>query len=215
MINGVHSIFPPPEVTSHPGGDPISEKKLNNGDGTWSTKKEILGWIFDGENSTITLPPEKCNAIIKQIHHLLKLTRPSLNKFQHIAGKLQHASMGIPSGWALFSPIQIAMRNDPPFINLTTTLKKIFKDWQYFIKYMKNNLTSVLQLVINYPDYLGHSDSCKLGTGGVWNSGLKPVNPFMWQLRWSQDIQDDLISESNPKGRLTINDLELTGLVLS
>lgn len=27
ILHGVHSIFPPPEVTGHPGEDPISQKK--------------------------------------------------------------------------------------------------------------------------------------------------------------------------------------------
>ena len=48
VLHGIHSIFPPPKITGHNGFDPISESKLHKGDGTWSTKKEILGWLFDG-----------------------------------------------------------------------------------------------------------------------------------------------------------------------
>jgi hypothetical protein len=80
---------------------------------------------------------------------------------------------------------------------------------------MKDHPSSVLQLVQNIPDYIGHSDSCGLGTGGVWTSGLKSMKPFLWQLRWPDDIRNNLISSSNPKGNITINDLELAGLVLN
>ena len=152
MINGIHSIFPPPEVTTHNGGDPIAEKKLNNGDGTWCHLKEILGWIFDGKNFTIHLPPPKCTAIIKEINKILKMKRSSLNKYQKIAGKLQHASFGIPDGRSLFSPIQQAMAHSPEFINLTPELKNILSDWKYIISFLKRHPTSVLQLVKNYPD---------------------------------------------------------------
>ena len=48
LLHAIHSVFPPPAVTGHAGEDPVSLKKLQQGDGTWETKKEILGWVFDG-----------------------------------------------------------------------------------------------------------------------------------------------------------------------
>jgi hypothetical protein len=215
MVNGIHAIFPPPEVTGHPGGDPVSEKKLAKREGVWDFCKEILGWDFDGKNYTIQLPPEKCKAIILQIRQLLQLQRPSLNKYQKIAGKLQHAAFGIPCGRALFSPIQEAMRHNPEFIPLTNDLRQIFSDWQYMIKFMMNHPTSVLQLVVHFPDYIGYSDACGLGAGGVWTDGMKKVpRPFLWQVEWPTDIKNSLVSSSNPTGTITINDLELAGMVL-
>jgi hypothetical protein len=216
MIHGIHSIFPPPEITGHPGGDPVSEKKLDKGEGVWSFHKEILGWDFHGDDYTLQLPPKKCDAIVKLIRDTLLLPRASLNKYQKIAGKLQHASFGIPCGRALFSPLQHAMRSNPSFVNLTPELKQILSDWQYIITYMKNHPSSVLQLVTNLPDYVGNSDACALGAGGVWFSGLKNLpQPFLWQVPWPEDIRSNLVSESNPNGTLTINDLELAGLVLN
>jgi hypothetical protein len=95
MINGIHSVFPPPEVTGHPDRDPISEKKLLT-EGIWDTKKEILGWDFNGKDFTLHLPPKKCDAIIADIQKLLKIKWPSLNKYQKLSGQLQHASFGVP-----------------------------------------------------------------------------------------------------------------------
>jgi hypothetical protein len=48
VLEAIHSIFPPPLVTGHNRDEPISIKKLLEGDGAWSARKEILGWIFDG-----------------------------------------------------------------------------------------------------------------------------------------------------------------------
>ena len=216
MIHGIHSIFPPPEIRGHPGGDPISEKKLDNGEGVWSFKKEILGWDFDGEEFTMQLPPKKCKVIIALIRKMRKLQRPSLNKYERLVGKLQHASFGLPCGRALFSPLQQAMRHNPPFVPLTSELKQILEDWEYIINFMKNHPTSVLQLLYNYPDYIGHSDACALGAGGTWSSGLKEIlKPFLWQVQWPDDIRNALITEQNPTGTITINDLELAGLLLN
>ena len=93
MLHGIHSIFPPPQVTKHCGADPISETKLEKGEGTWDTTEEILGWVFDGTNYTIQLPVEKCISICSDIRKLVKKTKAPLNTFQKIAGRLQHASM--------------------------------------------------------------------------------------------------------------------------
>ena len=215
MINGIHSIFPPPEITTHPGGDPVSEKKLDKGEGTWAFTKEILGWDINGKDFTLQLPPKKCDDIIRLIKKMSKTKRPSLNKYQKLAGKLQHASFGIPWGRSLFTPIQMAMAGDPKFVPLTEELRLILDDWKFIIQYMKKNPSSVLQLVKNWPDYIGHSDACKLGAGGTWGNGLKQIEPFLWQVEWPQAVQRELITDSNPDGSITINDLELAGMVLN
>ena len=67
MLHGIHSIFPPLEVSGHQGEDPISQKKLIQGEGLWETTKDILGWIFDRSNFTIQPTPDKCQKIAKLI----------------------------------------------------------------------------------------------------------------------------------------------------
>ena len=115
----------------------------------------------------------------------------------------------------MFSPIQAAMTGGPEFIPLTQTLKIALSDWSHMVRYLKNNPTSVLQLIVNAPWYIGFSDACKLGAGGIWCSGTQFLLPFLWQVEWPQDIQDALITDNNPKGSITINDLELAGIVLN
>ena len=49
-LYGVHSMFPPPEITNHKGGkDSISIKKLEKGDATFMTKKLVLGFMLGGK----------------------------------------------------------------------------------------------------------------------------------------------------------------------
>ena len=110
MLYGVHSIFPPPEVSGHHGQDPISQKKMDQGDGTWSTTKEILGWLVDGANFTIQLTPDKFEKIARLIKKVCKTKFCEIKKIQELAGKLQHASFGIPGGKGLFSPIHRALK---------------------------------------------------------------------------------------------------------
>jgi hypothetical protein len=59
LLQGIHSVFPPPLVTGHAGEDPIAMKKLLEGDRLWDTRKEILGWVFDSIHRCIELPADK------------------------------------------------------------------------------------------------------------------------------------------------------------
>lgn len=215
MLHGIHAIFPPPSITQHNGFDPISEAKLDKGEGTWSTTKEILGWNFDGEKGTIQLPLKKCEKIRLLIKHMVKQDKCTLKQYQQLAGKLQHASFGMPGGKGLFSPLQMAMLSDPEFIVLTPYLKQTLTNWRYIIRYMEVHPTSMKQLVLEYPSYIGYSDACRLGAGGVWCSGTVALEPFLWQVKWPKEIQNALVTAQNKSGTITINDLELAGAVLN
>jgi hypothetical protein len=67
-LHSIDSVFAPKGPT-HPTSrkEPISEKKLGQGDAHWSTKKTILGWDLDTEASTLTLPPHR----LARLHALL------------------------------------------------------------------------------------------------------------------------------------------------
>jgi hypothetical protein len=59
-IHGIHSFFPQPGVTGHSGGkEPISAKKLIQGDGNFTSSKEMIGFTFDGIKRTVCLPADK------------------------------------------------------------------------------------------------------------------------------------------------------------
>jgi hypothetical protein len=58
MLNEVHSILSPPAVRGHNGFDLTLDGKLEKGDGTFTFKKEILGWEIGGNEYTIKLIDE-------------------------------------------------------------------------------------------------------------------------------------------------------------
>eukprot|EP00957_Ditylum_brightwellii_P040263 3046864-Ditylum_brightwellii.AAC.1 len=82
-----------------------------------------------------------------------------LKRYQELSGKLQHASLGIPGGGGLFSPLQMAILGDPEFIRITPFLQEALLDWQTLIRYMQHHPTLVKQLVTDYPHYIGHTDA--------------------------------------------------------
>lgn len=214
ILHGVHSIFPPPEVSGHTGEDPVSMKKLKAGDGLWDFEKEILGWIFNGLDWTIRLPEDKVHKIQTLISETASSTEVPLKTYQTMAGKLNHATHGIPNGRGLFAPIYAAMKNDPDMVPLTPPLKRALTDWHDMLHIVKERPTHVLELSPGEPHYIGYVDACKSGIGGVWFSGTKHLPYHVWRLELPQDIQDNLVSESNPDGTITINDLEMAGVLL-
>ena len=208
IIHGIHSVFPPPEVTLHAGEDPISQKKLHEGEGTWDTTKELLGWIIDGANYTIHLEQSRCKAIASLITRVAYQKKCPLQKFQKVAGKLQHASFAIPGGKGLFSPIYRALRGTPPYITITPLLKSALLDWRTIIHQFSTTPSSVRLLIPQMPHFLQYTDACFLGCGGVTSPGIASLPHVVWQFEWPPSIKPLIGS------KLSINDLELAGIVM-
>ena len=208
IIVGIHSIFPPPEITKHQGEDPISQKKMHQGESTWETTKELLGWIMDGVEFTIQLAPTRCKRIVTLITKVAHMKRCPLQKFQTLAGKLQHASFAIPGGKGLFSPIYHALKGTPPFITISPILKAALLDWRTIIHQFSRMPTSVRLLVPQPPNFLVYTDACFLGCGGITCPGLSDLPHVVWKFEWPSSIKHQIGKT------LSINDLEMAGIVM-
>jgi hypothetical protein len=109
MLHGIHTVFPPPAITNHGGGDPIPEKKLKAGDGLWEVRKEILGWIFNGIQRTIELPNDKINKMLEAIKLAKRQSWLPQKECESLRGKRRHARMGLPEGQAILLPLDQAL----------------------------------------------------------------------------------------------------------
>jgi len=86
MLFGVHSIFPPPAISGHHGQDPVLQKKLAQGEGSWETT---------GVKFTLQLMVKKICKLIKRVCTAKTVTKL---QYQELTGKIQHASFGVPGG---------------------------------------------------------------------------------------------------------------------
>jgi hypothetical protein len=215
ILHGIHSVFPPTDITKHCGGDPISEKKMANGDGIWKFEKEILGWVVNGQDFTIYLPPNKSKKIQIMLRQLSKKKECTLHDLQQVAGKLNHACIGLPNGRGLLSPINNAMQGGKTTIEITPTLKQALTDWIYLLQRISSRPSSVLELTADTPWFIAYVDASKHGVGGVWINGTKQITPTVWRLEWPKEVRNNLVTSSNKKGTLTISDLEMGGVVLA
>jgi hypothetical protein len=212
LLHGIHQVFPP-NITPD---NAISLKKLVlEGEGLWATAKEILGWIFNGLDRTMHLPPTKVQAIKDTIQLTLRQGRITFKNFESLIGKCQHACLGIPGGRALLPPLYTtlaaASRNNQRTVRIhrNSAQARALQDIQTFIKLVGKNPVHCQQLVPGQPAYLGYCDACKFGAGGIWISGITNLHPIVWRVQWPQNIVNGVAA-----GTITINDLEMAGIVL-
>ena len=94
------------------------QKKLAHGDGNFDTKKEMIGFLFDGVTRTVRLPAKKAKAYIKEAHKILRQKTVQLKSMQALVGKLRHALVILPAAKGFFTPINTALRGNPKVIGL-------------------------------------------------------------------------------------------------
>lgn len=214
-LHAIHGVFPPPSVTGHKGGkDPISEKKASRGDTRFEITKELLGFDVDGKHRTIRLPAKKAEAIVTELRRLLKKKRVRLKRLQQIVGKLQHASLVMPATKALFNPLYNAMKGNPRYIYLPAPglCRTALRDFIGLTQEASRRPTHVHEIIARAGDEAtGLCDASGFGAGGVWFINNQHL---VWRVVWPLDIQQAVVSTTNPRGTVTNSDLELAAIVL-
>ena len=80
---------------------------------------------------------------------------------------------------------------------------------------MKSRPTNVKELVqAKKAAYQGLVDASKWGVGGVWFGGTQQLKPFVWFFEWPEDVRNELCTDQNLTGSITISDLELLGIFM-
>ena len=86
-------------------------KKLKAGEGAWETRKELLGWTFDGRTRCIELPADKIGKIGEQIDQTLSARSVWRRDYEKLLGRVQHASLGVPGSAGMFTLLNMALKD--------------------------------------------------------------------------------------------------------
>ena len=87
----------------------VSLKKLLKGDGSWGTRKLILGWIIDTLHQTLEIPAYRKTMLANIFEDLKGRKRVGQKRWQSILGQLRFVSVAIPGSAGLFSALQLAL----------------------------------------------------------------------------------------------------------
>jgi hypothetical protein len=218
MMEAIHDVFPPAEKDEE---DPIALKKLKKGDGTWMLEKDILGFMFNGDEKTLWLEEDKRLALLSILKGWLRTAERSpkgipFEEFQSVLSKIRHAFIAIPAGKGLLSPCNGVLRSEPQFVYLQRNqqLKSTLQSIRTLLRESATNPTKCKQLVRGHPHFVGVKDSSGHGVGGVVVGETDSCKPTVFRVEWPQEIRDRLVSWTNPNGSITNSDLEMAGLLL-
>jgi hypothetical protein len=105
-MHGIHDVFPPDALDSD---NPILEKKLGKGKGTYETRKTLLGFDFYGNEKTMWLELAKREKLLTVLKGWICTGKRgsagiAFGKFESTIAKIRHAFTSIPAGRGLLSP---------------------------------------------------------------------------------------------------------------
>jgi hypothetical protein len=208
-LYGIHSIFPPPEVTQHKGGkDSVSIKKLEKGDAKFMPLKVVLGFLLDGKGRTVRLPQDKADRICLELTRMLKKNRIPLKRFLSSVEKVSNATRILPAAKGLLTPLYRALRGDPKMIGLgkDSELRGALADLRQIIQSLGERATHVDELVQLTPRAAGTADASSEGAGGIW---LGCFPPTVWRVTWPDDVR-----QRYKMGIITNSDLEMAAIII-
>ena len=226
LLHAIDQVIRPLDSSDNPSRrEPVSLKKLRQGDCSWATIKSVLGWVIDTVNMTIHLPPHRIDRLWEILDSIPRhQKRTSVKKWHKVLGELRSMAVALPGSRNMFSRLQrsLASRHKGR-IALNKGTHQALEDFRWMANDISSRPTRIAELVPLDPILEGHHDAAgSTGAGGVWfpgenanvREGYLPNVPVLWRLPWPQDIIDRVVTDANPSGTITNSDLELAGGLL-
>ena len=127
------------------------------GDGCWTTQKDILGWNIDSVAHTLsTLPPHHLAKLHSLLAGVLQAHSLSRKRWQQILGELRSMLPALPGIQGLFSLLQHALATTSTNrIRVTQAVKDFVLDFQHLAASLTSRPTRLRELVPSHLPMLG------------------------------------------------------------
>ena len=224
LLYNINDVFRPNSLPSDFAEpvrrEPISEKKLLQGDASWKTTGTILGWLIDTVAGTVRLPPHRLERLHTLLASFMHHKTATLAQWHRLLGELRSMVLALPGGEGLFSPLQAELQRHRPlspqrsFLLSDATLHCL-QQWLLLAHSLTNRPTAIADLVPGPPHFIGACDASGDGMGGVWlpSSFAADPTPIVWRYRFPPEITAALVSSSNPSGTINNSMLELIATI--
>mmetsp|Transcript_905 Transcript_905/g.1359 ORF Transcript_905/g.1359 Transcript_905/m.1359 type:complete len:413 (+) Transcript_905:2296-3534(+) len=188
LLYNINDIFRPnsnDDFEHHPlRREPISDKKLLQGDAAWATVGIVVGWLLDTCNGTLQLPPHCLDRLALILDEILARPTATCKQWHRLLGELRSMTFAIPGGKGLFSPLQVALQQarQTNTVRLCASTRRCLQEWLLFAKSLASRPTLITDLVPCPPHYVGVCDASRDGMGGIWlpTSFAASSAPLLW-----------------------------------
>ena len=228
LLQAVDQIFRPNDFHDDAfRREPVSIKKLKQGDVSWNTVKTVLGWIINTATMTIELPEHRAARLAEILASIPPTQkRIAVRKWHKVLGELRSMSLALPGARNMFSQMQNALSDTKKTrVALTKGVHQALDDFRWMHANITSRPTRIAELVPLLASAIGDHDASGTGAGGVWfpHQTLDPRQestdvpshaPLLWRFQWPEDIIKSLVTDKNPGGTITNSDLELAGGLL-
>jgi hypothetical protein len=212
LLHAIDQVLAQPSADETHRNEAISLKKLLKGDGSWNTRKLILGWIVNTIQQTVELPPHRKETLAQIFEELATLRRVNSKKWASYLGKLRFVSVAIPGSAGLFSALQWAQNKaNGNRIRVNTFVRDSLDSFCRLATSLCNRPTRLAEIVPQAPTLLGATDAAKPGMGGVYFDS--EGHSFVWRAPFPPVVQRRLVSFDNLSGDITNSDLEHAALL--
>ena len=209
LLHAIDQVLEDPNLCCRKRAETVSLKKLLQGDGSFNTRKLILGWILDFSRQTLELPAHRKTMLADLFSSLQAKTRVGVKTWERMLGKLRFVSKAIPGAAGLFCCLQLALnkaKGNNARIRINRELRLHLDAFTALAADLSKRPTHLAEIVPQDPSYLGTTDAAKPGMGGVIFD--HEGRPYLWRSPFPLDVQREIVSADNPHGRLTNSDLE-------
>lgn len=212
LLHTVDSMIRQPVEPSGDVREPVSIKKVKKGDGSWNSRKVMLGWTIDFARQTLELPPHRKLALAEIFTGLANSKRISYKKWQSILGKLRFVAQAIPGSAGLFGALMVSLNKATQGrIRINASLRHHIDTFASLAASLCHRPTHLAEIVPEDPSFLGTVDAAKMGVGGPFY--CDKGKPYVWRFAYPDSVQRLLVSADNPTGTITNSDLEHSGLI--
>jgi hypothetical protein len=197
--------------------------KLSKGNAAFAEIKRCLGWDYAVKSKTLLVAPHREEKVRSSIAAVIDQRRVGRSTWESLVGQLRSLVPGIPGSEGQFSLLQAALpgtgirRSGAGIGSCQTVVAHLYLD-------LLDNPQPTLfeELVPGHPTHIGACDAAKSGAGGVWFPYASQTNqsdydgePLVWRLPFPEEVQNEMVSWNNPRGRITNSeDMETAGTIL-
>lgn len=214
LSHNIDKVFRPNRSTDNKWRkEPQSQSKMEKGDASWHTVKEALGWNWGATTKTLQMKEKRVTKATNLLGEVLACKRVSQKRWQQVLGVLRSLQPGMSGSEGHFSLLQEALvRSVDCRVRLTPEVREQLEIFQDFLHDHTKRPTTLEELVPGIDLHVGACDAAKSGRGGVWFTD--DGRAIVWREPYPEAVKSEVISDSNPTGKLTNSDLELEGTVL-